>query len=134
MDLFFNHFIHFLLIVFFAIIYIIAFIIIKPFLLNRKRLFSTLYLKLTYFLYLALLFICIYLFMFFGPKEFEYQTSDLKFLLLLVTLFIPNISILIRRKFQKHRTTFNILSGSINIVIFAYLLFKLINNNWFIFQ
>ena len=124
--------VHFLLMIVFLIIYLLAFIIVKPFLINHKRKISTLSLKISYLLYLLVLLVFVYLFMFFGPNDLEYQISNLIFVLLLVSLFIPNLGILLRRKFEKYRTEYNYLFSLINIIIIFFIIMKLVQHNWFL--
>ena len=124
---------HFLLIVVFLIIYVLAFIIVKPFLLNYKRLVSTLSLKISYLIYLATLLICVYLFMFYGPSDIENQLREIFFFVLLVCLFIPNLGILFRRNIKKHRKYYNYIFSVINLSITIFLIIKLNQLNWFIF-
>ena len=126
-------FFHFLLMLVFLIIYVLAFIIVRPFLLNHKRLISTLSLKLTYLIYLATLFICVYLFMFYGPEDIENQLSEIFFFGLLFCLFIPNLGILFRRNFRKRRGVYNYIFSVINIIITILLIYKLNQFNWFVF-
>lgn len=124
---------HFLLMVVFLIIYVLAFIIVKPFLLNYKRLVSTLSLKITYLIYLAALLVCVYLFMFYGPNDIENQLSEVFFFSLLISLFIPNLGILFRRKFKKNRKEYNYIFSVINLIITAFIIYKLNQFHWFIF-
>lgn len=124
---------HFLLMIVFLIIYVLAFIIVKPFLLNHKRLISTLSLKLSYLLYLAVLLVCVYLFMFYGPNDIEYHLSEVFFFTLLISLFIPNLGILFRRHFKKYRKPYNYIFSIINLIITIFILYKLNRLNWFIF-
>jgi len=121
-----------LVIVFFTI-YILAFVIVKPFLLNHKRLISTLSLKVTYLLYLGTLLVCIYLFMFFGPTDIEYQLSELVFFGSLICFFIPNLGILFRRHFTKYRIHYNYFFSIFNLIITIFLIYKLDQFHWFIF-
>ncbi|HAN18588.1 MAG: hypothetical protein A2X13_13835 [Bacteroidetes bacterium GWC2_33_15] len=125
--------IHFLLIIVFLIIYILAFIIVKPFLINHKRKISTLSLKISFLVYLAVLLVCVYLFMFFGPSDLEYQLSNLFFIILLICLFIPNLGILLRRNVNKYRVEYNFAFSLINGIIAAFMLYKLIQHGWFLF-
>lgn len=124
---------HFLLIIIFLIIYILAFIIVKPFLINHKRKISTLLLKISYLVYLGALLVSVYLFMFFGPNDLEYQISNFFFLGLLICLFIPNLGILFRRKMEKYRSEYNIAFSIVNGIIICFILYKLIQHNWFLF-
>jgi len=124
--------VHFLLMIVFLIIYLLAFIIIKPFLINHKRKISTLLLKISYLIYLLVLLVFVYLFMFFGPADIEYQISNLLFVILLLGLFLPNLGILLRRNFEKYRTEYNYTFSLINVVILTFILIKLIQHNWFL--
>jgi|SRR6056297_2188927 len=125
-------FFHFLMMIVFLTIYLLAFIVVKPFLINYKRKISTLSLKISFLIYLAVLLVCVYLFMFFGPSDIEYQLSNLAFLMLLLCIFIPNMGILFRRKFQKIRIFYNYLFSGVNLGISYFLIYKLIQQNWFL--
>ncbi len=124
---------HFILMVVFLIIYVLAFIIVKPFLLNYKRLISTISLKISYLIYLATLLICVYLFMFYGPNDIENKLSEIFFFVLLVCLFIPNLGILFRRNIKVHRVIYNYLFSAINLSITIFIIYKLDQFDWFIF-
>jgi len=124
---------HFLLMVVFLIIYVLAFIIVKPFLLNHKRLISTLSLKLSYLLYLLMLLVSVYLFMFYSPNDIENHLSEALFFSLLLSLFIPNLGILFRRNFKKYRNEYNYIFSAINIIITLFMIYKLDQFNWFLF-
>lgn len=124
---------HFLLMLVFLIIYVLAFIIVKPLLLNHKRLVSTLSLKISYLIYLATLLVCVYLFMFYGPNDIENQLSEVFFFTLLISLFIPNLGILFRRRIKKHRKEYNYIFSAINLFITIFMIYKLDQFNWFLF-
>ena len=124
---------HFILMIVFLIIYVLAFIIVKPFLLNYKRLISTISLKISFLIYLAALLICVYLFMFYGPNDIENKLSEIFFFVLLVCLFIPNLGILFRRNIKKHRVMYNYLFSVINLAITVFIIYKFDKLNWFIF-
>ncbi len=125
-------FFHFLMMIVFLTIYLLAFIVVKPFLINYKRKISTITLKLSYLVYLAVLLVCVYLFMFFGPSDIEYQLSNLFFTIMLICLFIPNLGILFRRKFRKFRVQYNYFFSLINLCISYFLIYKLIQHHWFL--
>lgn len=124
--------VHFLLMIVFLIIYLLAFIIVKPFLINHKRKISTLLLKISYLIYLLIVLVFVYLFMFFGPADIEYQISNLLFIFLLVGIFLPNFGILLRRNFEHHRTEYNYIFSLINIAIAVFIIYKLIQHGWFL--
>ena len=124
---------HFILMIVFLTIYVLAFIIVKPLLLNHKRLVSTLFLKITYLIYLGVLLVFVFLFMFYGPSDIEAQASGLFFFFLLICLFIPNLGILFRRNFNKYRTHYNYIFSIINLIITIFTIYKLDQFDWFIF-
>ncbi len=124
--------VHFLLMIVFLIIYLLAFIIVKPFLINHKRKISTLLLKISYLIYLLIVLVFVYLFMFFGPADIEYQISNLLFIFLLVGIFLPNFGILLRRNFERHRTEYNYIFSIINLTIAGFIIYKLIQHGWFL--
>jgi hypothetical protein len=70
--------------------------------------------------------------MFFGPSDIEYQLSNMAFVIFLLLLFIPNLGILLRRKFQKIRIFYNYFFSGINLGISYFLIHKLIQNQWFL--
>ena len=124
---------HFLLMIAFLITYVLAFIIVKPFLLNHKRLVSTLILKVSFLIYIAVLLISVYLFMLYGPSDIEHQLSEVFFFTLLTCLFIPNLGILFRRNIKKYREHYNYIFSLINLTITIFIIYKLDQFNWFIF-
>ncbi|MFP4018479.1 MAG: hypothetical protein ACLFUH_04455, partial [Bacteroidales bacterium] len=84
-----------LLFILLVFLYILACLYTKPFLINRKRKYSTLSLKITYLIYLAFLFLFLFFFLIFGADKIEYQMSDALFFAILTFLFLPNIGILL---------------------------------------
>jgi len=121
-----------ILLLIFLFIYVLAFVIVKPFLLNHKRLISTLSLKITYLIYVFCLLVCTYLFMFFGSKDIEHDLNELVFFGLLICFFIPNLGILFRRNFNKYRNLYNYIFSVINIVVTIFIIYKLNQLHWFI--
>lgn len=121
-----------ILLLIFLFIYVLSFVIVKPFLLNHKRLISTLSLKITYLIYVFCLLVCTYLFMFFGPKDIEHNLNELVFFSLLICFFIPNLGILFRRKFEAYRDVYNYAFSAINIIVSVFIIFKLNHLHWFI--
>ena len=130
--MFFQQLLHIILLIVFLLTYILAYNYVKPFLINKKRKYSTLSLKLSYLLYLAFLLVFIFLFLLFGADRIEYRISDALFFGVLVLLFLPNIGILLRRTVKNIRVFYNYLFTIINLVATYYLVSKLIQNNWFI--
>jgi hypothetical protein len=130
--MFFKELLHIVLFIVFLLTYIMAYNYVKPFLINRKRKYSTLSLKLTYLIYLAFLLIFMFLFLLFGANQVEYRITDSVFFGVLLLLFLPNIGILIRRKVKSIRVIYNYIFTVINLSATYYLIAKLIENKWFV--
>lgn len=130
--MFFKELFHLILLIIFLLTYILAYSFVKPFLINRKRKYSTLALKLTYMLFLAFLLVFVYLFLLFGANQITYQISDMEFFGILILLFLPNIGILIRRKIKGIRVFYNYLFSLINLGGTYFIILKLVLNNWFL--
>ncbi len=136
MNNFFQFLLHFIFIATFLFVYIIAIIILKPFRLHRKRKVSTVSLKLSYLIYLAFFLTFVYLVLFFADNEvnteenMENGTSAVYYIIVLVSFFIPNIGIMIRRRFKKKRGTYNYLATALNFLIILALAFLMNQVQW----
>jgi cytochrome bd-type quinol oxidase subunit 2 len=136
MNNFFQFLLHFIFIATFLFVYIIAIIILKPFRFHRKRKMSTLALKLSYLVYLALFLAFVYLVLFFADSEVDSEermqngTSALYYIIVLVSFFIPNIGIMIRRRFKKNRGSFNLLVTAANFLVIIALIFLMSQVKW----
>jgi len=136
MNNFFQFLLHFIFIATFLFVYIIAIIILKPFRLHRKRKVSTLSLKLSYLIYLAFFLAFVYLVLFFADNEvnteenMENGISTVYYIIVLVSFFIPNIGIMIRRRFNKNRGTYNYLVSAMNFLIILALVFLMNHVQW----
>ncbi len=128
----FNQLMHILLFVVFLLTYVLAYNYVRPFLINRRRMLSTMLFKVSYMVYLLILLLFVYLFLLFGANRVEYQISDAMFFLALVLLFLPNIAILIRRKVKRGRVLYNYFFTGINLLAAYFLIDKLIQNRWFL--
>jgi len=136
MNNFFQFLLHFIFIATFLFVYIIAIIILKPFRLHRKRKISTITLKLSYLVYLAFFLAFVYLVLFFADNEvnteenMENGTSAIYYVIVLVSFFIPNIGIMIRRRFKKNRGIYNYLVSFLNFLIILALVFMMSQVQW----
>ena len=136
MNNFFQFLLHFIFIATFLFVYIIAIIILKPFRLHRKRKVSTVALKLSYLVYLAFFLAFVYLVLFFADNEvnteenMENGTSAIYYIIVLVSFFIPNIGIMIRRRFKKNRGTYNYLVTAFNFIIILALVYMMSQVRW----
>jgi hypothetical protein len=123
-----NSFLKILFITAFILLYFIVIIILKPFQFHVKRKYSTATFKITFLIYLIIFLLFTYLFIFYnGSSIFYLEDPDdpramLHFGMLILSFFIPNTGILIRRQIKK-RTIFNNAMSIINIVFIFYLLF-----------
>jgi cytochrome bd-type quinol oxidase subunit 2 len=132
----FQFLLHFIFIATFLFVYVIAIILLKPLRLHRKRRISTLALKISYLIYLAFFLAFVYLVLFFADSEVNNEenldngTSIIYYIIVIVSFFVPNIGIMIRRRFKKHRQTFNYLAASFNFLIMLALVFMMSHVKW----
>ena len=135
MSNFFQSAFQFFFLIGYVILYIVSIIILRPFRLHRKRKKSTVSLKVSYLLYLALFLVFTYLLLF-GNKEpseedVPYDTLfNFHFLLFLTATIVPNIGIMIRKKIKKNRIEYNIMFTLINTLYFIYLFYLCISKEW----
>jgi cytochrome bd-type quinol oxidase subunit 2 len=136
MNNFFQILLHFIFIATFLFVYVIAIILLKPFRLHRKRKISTIILKISYLVYLAFFLAFVYLVLFFADSEvnseenMENGTSVIYYIIVLISFFIPNIGIMIRRRFKKNRKNFNYLVTAFNFLIILALVFMMSQVRW----
>jgi hypothetical protein len=136
MNNFFQFLLHFIFIATFLFVFIIAIIILKPFRLHRKRKVSTILLKISYLLYLAFFLGFVYLVLFFTDNEvsteevMENGTSVIYYIIVLIAFFLPNIGIMIRRKFKEKRGVFNYTVTVLNLVVILALIFMISQIEW----
>lgn len=119
----------------YVVLFIVTILILQPFKYHRRRLKSTILLKLSYLLYLVSFLIFTYLLLF-GKKEISdseqpYDTLfNIHFLFFLTSTLVPNIGIMIRRKIRKSRVDYNILVSVINLIYFSYLIYLCVSHKW----
>ena len=108
---------HILGIIFIIIILSVAYAYLKPHLLHKRRLFSTLLLKLSYLFYLLVL--CIIVYMSTLVKGgLDKVFNGVEFFAFLLVLFIPTIGIFARKLnyFSKKREEYNYFFTALNII------------------
>jgi len=108
---------HILGIVFIIIVFALAYAYLKPHQLHKRRLLSTLILKISYLFYLLVLLIIIYLSALVrGGLETVFY--GIEFFAFLVVLFVPTIGIFARKlgKFSKKREGYNYFFTVVNIL------------------
>jgi len=112
---------HILVLSGFAVMYVLAWILLQPTVIHRKRKVSTLFLKITYLFYLAVVLAFVY-FLTFYTKDLEVFFTNLHFTLILFSVFIPTVAMLARRKVRKWRSLYNALFSLLNLIIVAFLI------------
>lgn len=121
MNEFTNIFLHFIFIAVFAFLIVVSFILLKPFRIHHKRPLSTISLKISYLLFLFSFIILTYLILFFAdfPDEGTVGGNGLImticYIVIMLSFFIPNLGIMLRRKVKKVRQYYNIAFTIINI-------------------
>ncbi len=131
-----NFLLHFIFIAAFLLIYIIAIIILKPFRIHRKRPLSTVFIKASYLVYLACFMLMAYLILFFSANSEPAEDVDEERILNALTVFsvlaffIPNIGIMIRRRINSWRVTYNYVITALNILISLGLIWFIMDLPW----
>jgi hypothetical protein len=129
MNEFLNFLLHSVFIATFLILFIVSFVILRPFRMHRSRPKSTISLKISYLLYLIVFLVLAYLVLFFNgvPTETEEPGFDsgftIYYIIVIISFIIPNLTIMLRRKFKKFREFYNVFFASLNILITLALLY-----------
>jgi hypothetical protein len=119
----------------YLVLFVVTIIILQPFRYHKRRRKSTIFLKVSYLLYLISFLIFTYLLLF-GPKDLSskeqpYETLfNIHFLFFLTSTIIPNVGIMIRRRVKKNRIEYNILVALINLLYFFYLSWLCVSHTW----
>lgn len=108
---------HILGVVFIIIIFSLAYAYLKPHQLHKRRLVSTLLLKLSYLAYLLVLLIVVYMSAL-VKGGLETVFYGIEFFAFLIVLFVPNIGIFARKlgHFSKKREEYNYFFTIVNIL------------------
>jgi len=108
---------HILGIVFIIIIFSIAYAYLKPHQLHKRRLASTLLLKVTYLIYLFILLVIVYLSAL-VKGGLDQVFSGIEFFIFILVLFVPTTGIFARKLgyFNKKREEYNYFFTIINIL------------------
>jgi hypothetical protein len=108
---------HILGVVFIIIVFALAYAYLKPHQLHKRRLVSTLFLKISYLFYLLVLLVIVYLSALVrgGLEQVFY---GIEFFAFLVVLFVPTIGIFARKlgQFSKKREGYNYFFTIVNIL------------------
>jgi hypothetical protein len=131
-----NFLLHFIFIAAFLLIYIIAIIILKPFRIHRKRPVSTILIKASYLIYLACFLLMAYLILFFSSSAEPSEDVDEEKILNALTVFsifaffIPNIGIMVRRRINSWRVSYNYIVTGLNLLIALGMIWFIIDLPW----
>jgi hypothetical protein len=108
---------HILGVVFIIIVFALAYAYLKPHELHKRRMVSTLLLKISYLLYLLILLIVIYMSAL-VKGGLETVFFGIEFFAFLVVLFVPTIGIFARKlgQFSKKREGYNYFFTVVNIL------------------
>lgn len=105
----------------FSMIFMLATVFLRPFRVNVKRKNSTYMLKFSYLAYLLVALLFFY-YLVFLKIEIKDKTNELNYIFMILSLFVPNIGILLRRKFKNNRVIYNYFFAGINFIIIIFLL------------
>ena len=105
----------------FSMIFMLAAVFLRPFRVNVKRRNSTYMLKFSYLAYL-LVTLSFFYYLVFLKIEIEDKTNELNYIFMVLSLFVPNIGILLRRNFKKYRIIYNYFFSVINLIIILFLI------------
>jgi hypothetical protein len=114
----FNEVLNYILgIVFIIIIFSIAYAYLKPHQLHKRRLVSTLFLKITYLVYLFVLLVIVYLSAL-VRGGLDQVFSGIEFFIFIMVLFVPTIGIFARKLgyFSKKREEYNYFFTAVNFL------------------
>jgi len=119
----------------YVLIFVVTIIILRPFRIHRRRMKSTIALKISYLLYQISFLVFTYLLLF-GNKELAegekpYDTLfNVHFMLFLTATILPNLGIMIRKGIKKNRIEYNVTVTLINLIYFVYLFYLCFSRKW----
>jgi hypothetical protein len=105
----------------FSTIFMLSAVFLRPFRVNVKRKNSTYMLKFSYLVYLLVALSFFYYLVFLKIEIIE-KINEFNYVFIILSLFIPNIGILLRRKFKNNRVIYNYFFSGINLIIMVFLL------------
>jgi hypothetical protein len=132
---FFHGIFQFFFLVGYIILFIVSIIILRPFRVHKRRRSSTISLKISYLIFLALFLIFTYMLLF-GNKIREENDQpydsifNVYFMIFLSATIVPNLGIMLRRRIKKNRVEYNIMFTLINLIYALYLLFLIVSGQW----
>ncbi len=108
---------HVLGVIFIILIFSFAYAYLKPHRLHKRRLVSTLLLKISYLFYLIILLVVVY-FSALVKGGLDKVFYGVEFFAFLIVLFVPTIGIFARKlgQFSKNREEYNYFFATVNII------------------
>jgi len=131
-----NLLLHLIFIATFIFLFVVSIIILRPFRIHRKRTVSTIALKVSYLIYLLTFLILAYLVLFYSGARSESEEPISKdpyllyYVAVILAFFIPNLGIMMRRKFDKLRNQYNYIFTGINLFTVLILAFIIYTMPW----
>lgn len=122
MNSFTNFLLHFIFIAVFVVLIVVSITVLKPFRVHQKRPYSTMSLKISYLLYLIAFISLAFMILFYAdiPEEPDLGGSDiimtLSYIIIILSFFIPNLAIMLRRKAKKIRQLYNVVFTVVNLL------------------
>jgi len=120
----------------FILLFAVVISILKPFRIHRKRKFSTIFLKVSYLVYLVIFLLLAYLVLFnTGELPEKEKTSGknplmIYYVAVILAFIIPNLGIIFRRKFNKFRSQYNVIFTGLNLLTVLVLAFIIYIMPW----
>ncbi len=132
---FFHGIFQFFFLVGYIILFTVSIIILRPFRVHKRRRNSTVSLKISYLLFLALFLVFTYLLLFgnkiIGEEDQPYDSIfNIYFLIFLTSTIVPNVGIMVRRRIKKNRVEYNAMFTIVNMLYALYLLFLVMTGQW----
>jgi hypothetical protein len=119
----------------YLLLYVVSVIILQPFRIHHKRPLSTILIKVSYLIFLAVFLIFTYLLLF-GTKQLKSEDVpfdtlfNIHFIFFASSILIPNLGIMFRRRIKKRRVAYNLLVSFLNFLYITYLIFAISTGKW----
>lgn len=129
MNAFTNFLLHFIFIAVFLVLIIVSVMVLKPLRIHHKRPYSTMSLKVSYLMYLVAFISLAFLILFYAdiPEDADLTGDDmvmtLSYIIIILSFFIPNLAIMLRRRFKKIRQFYNIFFTIVNLIFVIAIIF-----------
>jgi len=104
----------------FSMIFMLAAVFLHPFRVNKKRKNSTYLLKFSYLLFLLVI-LSFFYYLSFLELEIKEKITEVNYILIILSLFVPNTGILLRRNFKEYRIVYNCVFSGINLIVVVFL-------------